>query len=170
MSTDKIVFIVVGGFTLLALIFIFLFSVQEQKQAKDDANIVSYEKNITDRPRVSYSDEIADLGTMNVKDEKKADFSIENTGTKPLQLFDIKSSCDCTYGKLIIDGKSSPEFTMHSKSNWVGILDPGRTAVLSVVYQPFLMPVKGPVTRDVYIQTNDPEKPLITFTVKAVVE
>lgn len=170
MGTDKIIFFIIGGFTLLALVGIFFFSVQEQKQAKTQTNIVSYEKTQTDRPIVSYSAESADLGVMKVKDEKKADFTIENKGTKPLQLYKINASCDCTFGKLTVDGNASPEFTMHAKSNWVGVVGPGKSATLSVIYRPFIMPVKGPVTRDVYVQTNDPEKPFLTFSVKAVVE
>lgn len=170
MGTDKIVFIIVGGFTLLALIFIFFFSVQEQKQAKAETNIVEYQKEATERPIVSIIQNTADLGTMKVKDEKSSDFIIENKGTKSLQLFNVKASCDCTFGKLTIDGIPSPEFTMHAKSDWIGTLDPGKTAILTVIYRPSIMPVKGSVSRDVYIQTNDPDKQLLTFTVKAVVE
>ena len=59
---------------------------------------------------------------------------------------------------------------MHSKSPWTGTIEPGGKALLSVIYRPFIMPVKGVVTRDVYMETNDPTKGRMTFTVKANVE
>lgn len=59
---------------------------------------------------------------------------------------------------------------MHASGSWTGNIEPGKKAKLSVIYRPSIMPVSGIVTRDVYIQTNDPEKPKLTFTVKADVE
>ena len=103
-------------------------------------------------------------------EEKAAQFTIENKGNKPLQLFKVSSSCGCTVGIITIDGNISPEFGMHNNSNWSGEILPGKTASLSVIYRPYIMPVKGPVTRDVFVTTNDPENKLLTFTVKADVE
>jgi hypothetical protein len=59
---------------------------------------------------------------------------------------------------------------MHSSISWVGTLNPGKKATVKVIYRPYIMPVSGEITRDVYVQTNDPDNERITFTVKAFVE
>lgn len=170
MSTDKRVLVIIGVFTVAILVLIALFSVNEGKQNQAAANVVSFSANDKDKPEIAVSSTFSDLGNMKSKDEKAAEFTIENKGTKPLSLFKISSSCDCTFGQITIDGVKSPEFTMHSKNPWTGIIEPGKKANLSVIYRPFIMPVKGVVTRDVYVQTNDPAKPKLTFTVKANVD
>lgn len=160
---DKIFLFIILGVTFLIVVAIFIFSLNESKQVQGD---------FTDkeRPSASVSAVFSDLGPMKVKDEKKADFTIENKGTKDLALFKISSSCDCTAGQITIDDQVSPEFGMHSNSGWVGTLKPGQTAQLAVIYRPYIMPVKGVITRDVYVQTNDPQQKSLTFTVKATVD
>ncbi len=169
-SPDRLIFYIIGGLILLALVFIGIFSLSESKQAQGAAALVSYTVNDNDKPKVEASSSFADLGNMKVKDEKTAEFTIVNKGSKPLQLFKVSSSCDCTFGQITIEGNKSPEFGMHSKNSWVGSLEPGKTAKIAVVYRPFIMPVKGVITRDVYVQTNDPQQQQLTFTVKAFVE
>ena len=107
---------------------------------------------------------------MKVTDEKTVEFAIENSGDKPLQLFKGSSSCGCTFGQIVINGDKSPEFSMHSKSTWTGSVNPGEKATLLVTYKPSIMPVKGEVSRAVYVSTNDPDNKELTFTVKAFVE
>lgn len=170
LCTEKIIFLIIGGLTLFVFILIIIFSVNEQKQAKGSTAIASYTVSDQDRPKATASSLFSDLGNMNVKDEKAAEFTIENTGGKPLQISKVRSSCDCTFGQLTIENTKSPEFSMHAGSPWVGTIEPGKKAALSVIYRPSIMPVSGVVTRDVYIETNDPEKPTLTFTVKAFVE
>lgn len=170
MRTDKLIFYMIGGITVLLLVVIVLFSVNEGKQRQTASNITSFSENEKEKPEVAISSSFSDLGNIKVKDEKSAEFTIENKGTKPLSLFKVSSSCDCTFGQITIDGVKSPEFTMHSKNPWTGTLDPGKKATLNVIYRPFIMPVKGIVTRDVFMQTNDPAKSQLTFTVKANVD
>lgn len=167
-SGEKAIFFIIGGVTILVLILIAIFSINEGKQSKVDT--VVYSVSDRERPKAQIPSLFADLGNMKVNDEKTADFIIENGGTKPLQLSKISSSCDCSFGKVTIEGKVSPEFGMHSRNNWVGTVDPGKKATLSVIYRPYIMPVKGVVTRDVYVSTNDPENERLTFSVKAIVE
>ena len=170
LSTDKIIFLIIGGLTFLALVLIFIFSVSEQKQINGAVKIASYNTNDQAKPEAAADSTFSDLGSMKVNEEKAAQFTIENKGNKPLQLFKVSSSCGCTVGIITIDGIISPEFGMHNNSNWSGEILPGKTASLSVIYRPYIMPVKGPVTRDVFVTTNDPENKLLTFTVKADVE
>lgn len=170
MGADKLIFFIIGGFTVIILVLIVLFSLNEGKQSQTIANITAFSVNDKDKPEVVVSSTFSDLGKMKVKDEKSATFTIENKGTKPLSLFKISSSCDCTFGQITIDGNKSAEFGMHAKNSWTGTLAPGKKATLNVIYRPFIMPVKGIITRDVFMQTNDPQKPQLTFTVKAFVE
>lgn len=170
METDKLIFYLIGGATVFFLVLIVLFSVNEGKQSQTTANITSFSVNDKDKPEAAVSSAFSDLGNMKVKDEKSAQFTIENKGTKTLSLFKVSSSCDCTFGQITIDGNKSPEFGMHSNNSWTGSLTPGKKATLNVTYKPYIMPVKGAITRDVYMQTNDPENPKLTFTVKAEVE
>lgn len=169
LGTEKIIFLIIGGLTVFALILIAIFSVNEQKQAQGSTAIFSYSTSDKDKPKVTLASTFSDLGNMKVKDEKAAQFIIENTGNKPLQLYKISTSCDCTFGQVTIDDTKSPEFSMHA-SPWVGTVEAGKKATLSVIYRPSIMPVSGVVTREVYVQTNDPENQQLTFTIKAFVE
>lgn len=170
LGTEKIIFLIIGLLTVLALVFIAIVSVNESKNAQAESKIVTYSKESTKKPQLLTSSTFSDLATMKVKDEKAAEFTLENKGGKPLQLFKIQSSCDCTFGQVTIEGVKSPEFSMHSQNPWVGTIEPGKKATLSVIYRPYIMPVSGAVTRDVYMQTNDPDQPNVTFSIKAFVE
>lgn len=169
-GTNKTILYIVGGLTIVALLFIGIFSFNESKQAQSVGSVSTYSTNDKDKPKIETSSVFSDLGNMKVKDEKSAEFTIENKGTKSLSLFKVSSSCDCTFGQITIDGVKSPEFNMHSKNPWTGTIESGKKATLSVIYRPFIMPVKGVVTRDVFMQTNDPKKSQLTFTVKANVD
>ena len=170
-SSEKIIFALIGGFTLIAVAIIVVFSINDQKTTNSSTLVASYSAKDTNRPKAKASSLFSDLGKMKVNDEKAGKFTIENSGNKPLQLFGVSSSCGCTVGVITIDGQKSPEFGMHSTgSNWAGNIDPGKKADLSVIYRPYIMPVSGTITRDVYVQTNDPENAKLAFTVKAFVE
>lgn len=161
---------IIGGFSLLAIILIGFVAVGEQKQVKKVGQVIAYQSNDTEKPIASFEAETKDLGTMNVDDEKTVDFMVRNNGTKPLSLFNITSSCGCTAGVVTIAGVKSPEGAMHAKSDWIGSVSPGDQATVSVIYRPSVMPVKGDVSRSVYIETNDPANSKLTFTVKAFVQ
>jgi len=133
-------------------------------------NIVYYKQSDLAKPKVKVKQFEKDIGTIKVSDEKSADFLIKNTGQKPLQLFNISSSCGCTVGKVIIDGKESEEFGMHSRSSYVGEVLPGKEAVVRVIYRPYVMPVYGAVIREVYVSTNDPENEKLVFKIKTFVK
>lgn len=170
LSTEKSIFLLIGGFTLLVLVGIIVLSVNEDNKVRSASPVTGYTASDSLKPAVSVSSSVADLGNMKVKDEKSATFTIRNKGQKPLQLFKVSASCNCTFGQLTVNGVKSPLFSMHSTDPWVGNVDPGGTADLTVIYRPYLMPVSGPVTRDVYVGTNDPVNSSLTFTVKANVE
>ena len=166
-GAEKIAFGLLGIITVFAIIITLILSQSDQK---NQILISSYTVKDTQRPRVEISKSFQDIGKMKVSDEKTAKFTIENKGTKPLQLFKISSSCNCTFGQVIIGKEKSPEFSMHSSNNWTGTIPPNQKADLLVIYKPSIMPVSGIITRDVYVQTNDPANPNLTFTIKTFVE
>lgn len=166
-SNDKTVFWIIGAVTVLAIIGIGFVAFSE---SKSQAQITSYETTNTSRPKASVKTTFVDFGNMKVTDQRTAEFVIENIGDKPLQLFNGSSSCGCTTGQITIKDEKSPLFSMHSKSTWTGSVPPGEKATVSLNYQPNLMPVKGDITRAVYVSTNDPDNKELTFSIKVFVE
>lgn len=113
----------------------------------------------------------ADLGKMKAADEKSSEFQIENVGQKPLQLYDGSSSCNCTFGQIKIDGEDwSGEFGMHSRKNSITEIAPGKSAKIKVIYRPYIMPIYGTISRQVFLSTNDPLTPKLTLNINAFVE
>lgn len=158
------------GIVIILLIFgggIFIFSFGDNKSTVQD---VSYSKNAKNKPIVEVKETNYDFGKIKVKDIKEKEFIIKNIGEKPLQLSKISSSCGCTAGKVIYNGRESKEFSMHSKGNEVFDIAPNTSVIVKVIYRPFSMPVSGQVEREVYVTTNDPQNQKLTFTVIAFVE
>ena len=130
----------------------------------------TYLETDKDKPVIEIPETTADLGEMKVSDVKQKDFFLKNTGTKPLQILNINSSCNCTFGQLIYDNKESGKFGMHAQSGYLGDIAPNTSATIRVIYQPSLMPVYGAIEREVYVTTNDPQKDRLVFAVKANVK
>lgn len=155
-------------FSLLVLVgSYFLIFGGKQSTAKQ---VISYSVNDKERPKAEVKNNFSDMGQMKVSQQKAVDFIVKNVGQKPLQLFNISSSCGCTVGQVVINGEESEEFGMHSQSDYVGEVAPGNQAIVRVIYRPYVMPVYGPVEREVYVSTNDPEKKKLVFKVKAFVK
>ncbi len=120
--------------------------------------------------KVEAKEIVADLGEMKVADVKSRDFTIKNIGENPLQITSVSSSCNCAFGQIVYKGQTSKEYGMHAPGGFVNQIAVGDTAIIRVTYKPYIMPVYGPVTRDVYVGTNDPDNPRLTFTVQTVVK
>lgn len=99
------------------------------------------------------------------------DFTIENTGSAPLKLFNVKTSCDCTTARLSQGTVTSPVFGMHTNSNFAMEVPSGQKAILKVIFDPAYHgpDAVGPVTRQITVQTNDPNRGILTFLLTAVV-
>lgn len=132
--------------------------------------IASYSSTDPERPAVELNATTSNLGLMKVSEQKFADFKIRNSGKKPLQLSNISSSCGCTVGQVIYKGVKSPEFGMHTRSNYMIEIAPRSETVIRVTYRPYVMPVYGVVEREVYVKTNDPINSRLTFKVSANVK
>ncbi|NOZ83183.1 MAG: DUF1573 domain-containing protein [Euryarchaeota archaeon] len=86
--------------------------------------------------------------------EVVATLRLVNTGDAPLVVEGVSTSCGCTRAEV-------------SKS----YLKPGEEAELRISFDPRRMgtEIEGEVYREVYILTNDPEKPELVVPVRAVV-
>ena len=116
---------------------------------------------------------LEDFGSMKVSDEKTATFTIANTSTSSvLRIWNIATSCDCTFASIVIDGKETGEFNMPmhmsgTLKNWIGEVAAGDQALLKVTYKPSIMPVQGAVSRQTNFSTNDPKNPEVQVSVTA---
>lgn len=115
---------------------------------------------------------IEDFGSMKADEEKTATFAITNTSESTLRLWNVATSCDCTFATLTIGDKTTGEFnmSMHMSSdlkNWIGEVPAGQTATLNVIYRPKVMPVAGSVSRQVTFATNDPQNASVEVSVTA---
>lgn len=129
-----------------------------------------YRTNDAERPKLEIAQTSFDFGKMKVSDEKDQEITIRNTGQKPLVIFSLLTSCNCTFAQLTYNGQASPKFSMHDKSNWSVAIAPGDSATMKIFYEPRLMPVQGGVTRDVLFKTNDPANPNGNIKFTAYVE
>lgn len=113
-----------------------------------------------------------DFGDMKVDEEKTAVFIITNTSDAILRIWNVSTSCDCTFASVSIGGKETGEFNMPmhmntSLKNWIGEVPAKQTALLNVTYRPKVMPVVGVVTRQTRFATNDPKNAEVEVSVKA---
>lgn len=113
-----------------------------------------------------------DFGTMRVDEEKSTTFTVTNTSDATLRVWNVSTSCNCTFATVTIGDKSYGEFNMpmhmaKDLRNWIGEIGAGQSATLAVVYRPNIMPVTGPVTRQVRFATNDPKNPEVEVSVSA---
>jgi len=165
MSTKVLIFIVFG-FIAVTIGLAFVFSSGKNPSLA----AASFSAQDDDRPKAETTQTFFDLGEIKVSDVKQEDFSLKNIGNKPLQILNINSSCNCTFGQVIYKDLITKEYGMHAQSGYVTEVAPGDTATVRVIYKPSLMPVYGLVEREVYITTNDPDRQKLVFSVKAKVK
>lgn len=130
----------------------------------------SFSAQDSDRPKAEISNTSRNLGEIKVSDVKIEEYALKNAGTKPLQILNVNSSCGCTAGQIIYQGKTSKEFSMHTQSGFVTEIAPGDTATVRLTYRPATMPVYGLVEREVYVETNDPANSKLIFSITAKVK
>lgn len=97
-------------------------------------------------------------------------FEIKNIGEGSVEINKIWTSCMCTTAKLRVGGDTSPEFGMHTNSLfWSKEIPPGETGYVDVVFDPaFHGPTgTGPITRAIYVSTNNPDNENIEFLLSA---
>lgn len=168
--TDKkfITLTLTGAFVILFGAYFFISA--GNKSSQPTALVASYSSTDKEKPQAEIKQDSADLGTIKVSEQKEAEFTIKNVGTKPLQLTNMSSSCHCTFGQFIYQEKTSDEYGMSTLSDALTPIAPNTEAKVRVIYRPYIMPVYGPVEREVYVETNDPTNPKLVFKVNAIVK
>lgn len=91
-----------------------------------------------------------DWGKIPAKPPISQTFPIQNTGDKSLLINSVVTSCGCTVAAL-------------SSS----VIPPGQRADLKVTFDPDFHATEGPVTRLVWLETNDPDMPVVELRVDA---
>lgn len=140
------------------------------KTSAPETKVAGYTSSDKEKPKVQVKTNFANMGKMKVSEKRTVEFGIKNIGNKPLQLYDISSSCGCTVGQISYAGKESKEFGMHSVGSFDQAIAPKTEARVKVIYRPYVMPVYGQVDREVYMSTNDPSMPKLTFQIRAFVQ
>ena len=133
-------------------------------------SVVQYQVTDLSQPKLEIGATSFNFGNLKLTDVKTQEVPIKNTGDKPLVISDMLTSCDCTFAQLIVAGKESPRFSMQRNPNWRGELLPGENAVIKIIYEPKIMPVKGGVKREIVFKTNDPQQPSVNLRFTANVE
>lgn len=166
MNTDtKIIVGAVVGSLVIIVGAIALFSNQKPAPGRADLGEAS----------MTIDKKTEDFGSMKSDEERTATFTITNTSASSvLRIWNIATSCDCTFASVLINGQTTGEFNMpmHTGSdlkNWIGEIPAGKTAQLKVTYRPKVMPVTGAVTRQVTFSTNDPKNQDVEVSVSATV-
>ncbi len=98
-------------------------------------------------------------------------FTIKNSGTDNLKLFNIKTSCHCTKALVKTNSDESPYFGMNTVSSWVGEVKPNQEAKLIVDFDQSYHGEAGigPITRFVSVETNDAANQKLEFTLSGTV-
>ncbi|MBI4136490.1 DUF1573 domain-containing protein [Candidatus Roizmanbacteria bacterium] len=113
-----------------------------------------------------------DWGEVDINNGKvEKTFAIKNNGSDPLLLRNVVTSCMCTTATLVYNGEKSPAFGMHQKSDYALSVLPGEAAELLVVFDPAFHGPSGvgPITRQILVETNDPDTQQLEFTLTAQV-
>jgi hypothetical protein len=126
---------------------------------------------LADRPIIKVTPKTYDFGTVSrAAGVVTAELMLENRGRSELVINGMRTSCGCTQASLIIDGEEGPLFGMHDNPvGWRARLAPGERAWLKVYYDPNVHGgLRGAVTREIEIYSNDPKSPVYTVRIKLV--
>lgn len=102
------------------------------------------------KPKAHVAQPVHDAGTVAPGKEVIHDFVVENQGTAPLEITDVRPACGCTvaqFDRVIAPGASGKVHAVLDTSTFAGAISKGVTVL-----------------------TNDPVRPSIQLTVKANVE
>jgi len=102
-------------------------------------------------PELAKTNYVYDFGQVPPDEIQEAHITLENKGTQPLLIYQVRASCGCT-------AANTGEDTV----------PPGESTDLRVTYDPTYNNDAGKqITRQVIIETNDPAAPVVEFTIKA---
>ncbi len=129
---------------------------QKQKEKKQPAAEEVKTAQASGQPKLALSMEEWDFGQKWFGEPAQTELTLTNVGTAPLKIIRVRSSCGCTVGK--------PK----SGGTWNGkVIPPGASEVMVLSYNTRKGAKK--VSQKITIETNDPERPRIEFTVRGEV-
>lgn len=126
--------------------------------------------NANDQVTMTVAENSYDWGTIDINGGiVSKSFIIENKGSVPLKLYDIKTSCMCTTAQLKTAKQVSKKFGMHEKTSSVFEVQPGEMAELIVEFDPAFHGPSGvgPISRTITVNTNDSSNPALSFHLTA---
>lgn len=150
MKLDKKIF----GISLLATVFLAACS-GSSGDGSVDRSLLSLENS----GRIAPVTETAyDWGDIDIRGGDVANvFKFRNEGDDDLIVKTASTSCMCTTADIKLSGGSeSPQFGMHGRIDWGGIVKPGEEFEIDVVFDPMAHgpSATGPIQRSVYLVTS----------------
>lgn len=114
-----------------------------------------------EKPILSWKETDFDWGKIPQNKIAEHSFVIKNTGSLPLEISKIRTSCACTTAELLLDNQTK---VLPSS------IPPNSGAVIKVLFDPEKMNSHGDTKRAVRVETNDPLTPFLIFNLQAYVE
>lgn len=108
-------------------------------------------------PSIKVTPSSYDLGRVKYGDVAQKTFTIENSGTEPLEILRVSTSCGCTKASVAEEDK---------------IIAPGKSVSMSVTFDPAVHKDEtdlGDLTRIVYLKSNDTINPELEVELQAYV-
>lgn len=155
---NKTFIVIVGAILILGIAFFLGNKYLGQGGTQQGVKGVSaYAKDDPAAPKIEIGENSFEFGKIQVTDVAKHDFQIKNTGKSPLVISSLTTSCHCTSAILKVSGQpDTPEQGIHAMQPWTREIASDQEAIIEVIYEPSKMPVKGAVSRIIYLTTNDP--------------
>jgi hypothetical protein len=117
----------------LFLCIAIIFSLFAQNKGKKEVE-TPYIPKVTTSAEIEFDKNVLDLGTLEIGQVKTDIFTYTNVGSKPLVLFDVIASCDCTE----LEWQKEPVM-------------PGKTGVIHVKYT---AKTAGVIAKQITVQSN----------------
>jgi hypothetical protein len=117
----------------LLISFVIAFSLIAQSKEKKDAE-PPFVPKVTTSAEIEFDKITHDFGTLDVAEVKTGIFTYTNVGNRPLVLFDVIVSCDCTE----VEWQKEPVM-------------PGKTGEIKVIYT---AKTAGIIAKQVTVQSN----------------
>ncbi|MCH7918088.1 MAG: DUF1573 domain-containing protein [Planctomycetes bacterium] len=98
-------------------------------------------------PTIHFEAPVHDFGEVSKGTIVRHDFLVENTGFSPLKIKEVKPNCGCTLA-----------------DDWPKLLQPGESGIISI--QVKTDNFRGPITKSVRVESNDPNKGVTLLHIK----
>lgn len=172
MKTEKklsIILTTLGIVALVTVVILIIFGGQDNdNKYKNETASNEYTKEDQNRPKAVLSTKVINWNEIKLQDTATSEIELKNEGLSPLEITRMSTSCGCTSIQAVYNELKTKEYTMHKTSEKL-TLTPNTTAKLIITYRPYSMPVEGAVTRQVFLETNDPVNPKLIIDASAVV-